>query len=65
MNENTALLRVIASYALAVCAFWLLFWLNSSRHWLSSPHFIATALCVGLAMCIGSVLVAVLRNRAN
>ncbi|MGA3156415.1 MAG: hypothetical protein ABSE43_02465 [Steroidobacteraceae bacterium] len=65
MNENTAVLRVIASYALAVCAFWMLFWLNSTRHWISSRHFIAAALCIGLAMCIGSVLVPMLRSRAN
>jgi hypothetical protein len=65
MNENTGVLRAIGCYALAVGSFWLLFWLNSSHHWISARHFIATALCIGLALCIGSVLAAVLRNRAR
>jgi uncharacterized membrane protein len=65
VNENTVVLRTIGLYALAVLVFWLLFWLNSRSHWISSRHFIATALCIGLAMCIGSVLAAVLRNRAS
>ena len=65
MNDNRVLIRIIASYVLALGAFWLAFLLNRSYHWLSVRHFLAITIGIGSAMCLGALAAAVMTRRTS
>jgi hypothetical protein len=65
MSDNALVFRISLTYALSIGAFWVLFLLNKTHHWLSPRHFLALAIGIGLAMCLGAVTVAMIKRRSN
>lgn len=65
MSDNSIVLRVAAAYVVGVGAFWLLFLLNRTHHWLNSRLFLALAIGLGVAMCLGALSLAAARRRPS
>ena len=63
MRENSGIYRVTIAYALGIAVFWLLYFLNERRHWISARPFLVICLALGLALCAGTLLMAAFRSR--
>jgi hypothetical protein len=65
MSENSGVYRVTIAYTVGIAVFWLLYFLNTRRHWISARPFLVICLALGLALCIGTLLVAAFRDRST
>jgi hypothetical protein len=65
MDDTRVVFRVLAAYVLATGAFWVLFLLNRTYHWLSMRHFVALSIAMGAAMCLAAASVALIKRRTS